>query len=325
MKMKSKFFGLNAKLALAVLAVGTMFTSCYDSENGDVTQPYQAPDAVYSFTGTVTNDITGTGVKGATVTFSGAISGSTTTDELGTYQFTTTVRDGVEGTVTLTVTGDDFEDTEATVAVDKIANGQSIIYFKNVLVNYTAYLPDGVEIDTSNSTTTDDSTLQGENKEGENYVAELDIINKSDSPITVEYVFQEKRGSRITEDADDIMGNGVITRLIPDGAKADIREWIIADLGGVTPGTDFDTFTTEPPISFVIPAGQALKGITVSYTYEYKTYNYSYGEDSGRVIIQRVDNVRYNSTTVTTDYYHGHGHGHGNGDNAGGGIIVPEL
>ena len=29
--MKSKFFSLNAKLALAVLAVGTMFTGCYDS------------------------------------------------------------------------------------------------------------------------------------------------------------------------------------------------------------------------------------------------------------------------------------------------------
>ena len=38
--MKSKFFSLNAKLALAVLAVGTMFTGCYDSENGDVNKPY---------------------------------------------------------------------------------------------------------------------------------------------------------------------------------------------------------------------------------------------------------------------------------------------
>ena len=42
--MKSKFFSLNAKLALAVLAVGTMFTGCYDSENGDVNKPYVAPD-----------------------------------------------------------------------------------------------------------------------------------------------------------------------------------------------------------------------------------------------------------------------------------------
>ena len=40
MKMKSKFFGLSAKLALAVLAVGTTLTSCYDSENGDVNKPY---------------------------------------------------------------------------------------------------------------------------------------------------------------------------------------------------------------------------------------------------------------------------------------------
>ena len=106
--MKSKFFGLNAKLALAVLAVGTMFTSCYDSENGDVTKPYVAPDAVYSFQGVVTNNITGEGVEGATIAFTGAVTGTATTDAWGNYELTVTQKDGVAGTVNMAVS-----DTEA--------------------------------------------------------------------------------------------------------------------------------------------------------------------------------------------------------------------
>ena len=41
MKMKSKFFGNGAKLALAVLAVcGTLFTSCYEkAEVDEATKP----------------------------------------------------------------------------------------------------------------------------------------------------------------------------------------------------------------------------------------------------------------------------------------------
>ena len=47
MNMKSKFFGLNSKLALAVLAVGTMFTACYDSGNGEVVKPKELRPAAY--------------------------------------------------------------------------------------------------------------------------------------------------------------------------------------------------------------------------------------------------------------------------------------
>ena len=57
--MKSRFFGLSAKLALAVLAVGFTFTSCYDSANdgiivpGDVDVVIPAPK--YEVTGYVTD------------------------------------------------------------------------------------------------------------------------------------------------------------------------------------------------------------------------------------------------------------------------------
>lgn len=323
--MKSKFFGLNAKLALAVLAVGTMFTSCYDSENGDVTKPYVAPDAVYSFQGVVTNNITGEGVEGATIAFTGAVTGTATTDAWGNYELTVTQKDGVAGTVNMAVSGADFDATTATVEIEKIGNGQSIVYFKNIVVNYTSYLPEGVKINTSNNSSSTEQIIQGEDAEGEGYIPDLDVINNTEEPIIVTYNFTVKTGSRISEDLRDVMGAGVIgadTRAAFDDAKADIKAWIVNDLG-MEPTAEFGTRLYQA--SFTIPALQALKYVSVSYTIENKNYNYSYGAESGRVVTQTVLSVMFNANMVSVGHYHGHGHGHGNGENAGGGIILPEL
>lgn len=323
--MKSKFFGLNAKLALAVLAVGTMFTSCYDSENGDVTKPYVAPDAVYSFQGVVTNNITGEGVEGATIAFTGAVTGTATTDAWGNYELTVTQKDGVAGTVNMAVSGADFEATTATVEIEKIGNGQSIVYFKNIVVNYTSYLPEGVKINTSNNSSSTEQIIQGEDAEGEGYIPDLDVINNTEEPIIVTYNFTVKTGSRISEDLRDVMGAGVIgadTRAAFDDAKADIKAWIVNDLG-MEPTAEFGTRLYQA--SFTIPALQALKYVSVSYTIENQNYNYSYGAESGRVVTQTVLSVMFNANMVSVGHYHGHGHGHGNGENAGGGIILPEL
>lgn len=66
--MKSKFFGLSAKLALAILAVGTTMTSCYDSENVDIIAPDGEPDpAKYVIVGNVTDGETGEYISGADV------------------------------------------------------------------------------------------------------------------------------------------------------------------------------------------------------------------------------------------------------------------
>lgn len=323
--MKSKFFGLNAKLALAVLAVGTMFTSCYDSENGDVTKPYVAPDAVYSFQGVVTNNITGEGVEGATIAFTGAVTGTATTDAWGNYELTVTQNGGVAGTVNMAVSGADFEATTATVEIEKIGNGQSIVYFKNIVVNYTSYLPEGVKINTSNNSSSTEQIIQGEDAEGEGYIPELDVINNTNEPMIVTYNFEVMSGSRISEDLENVMGAGVIgadTRVVPDEAKADIKAWIVNDLGMV-PTAEFGTRLYQA--SFTIPALQALKYVSVSYTIENQNYNYSYGTESGRVVTQTVLSVMFNANMVSVGHYHGHGHGHGNGENAGGGIILPEL
>ena len=58
MKMKSKFFGNGAKLALAVLAVcGTLFTSCY--EKAEVDEATKPAPAKYYIAGTITDATTG--------------------------------------------------------------------------------------------------------------------------------------------------------------------------------------------------------------------------------------------------------------------------
>ena len=72
MKMKSKFFGLSAKLALAILAVGTTLTSCYDSENVDIVAPSQPEPATYVIVGNITDAATGLPLsEGVAVTVDG--------------------------------------------------------------------------------------------------------------------------------------------------------------------------------------------------------------------------------------------------------------
>lgn len=73
MKMKSNLFGYSAKLALAVLAVcGTMFTSCYESDDADkISLPgFGTPE--YYVAGTITDANTGSLLSSATVTVDGA-------------------------------------------------------------------------------------------------------------------------------------------------------------------------------------------------------------------------------------------------------------
>ena len=71
MKMKSKLFGLGAKMALALLAVGMTVTSCYDSENVDIIQPDQPVAPKYYIAGNITDAETGDIVTNATVTIDG--------------------------------------------------------------------------------------------------------------------------------------------------------------------------------------------------------------------------------------------------------------
>ena len=314
MKMKSKFFGFTAKLAMAILAVGTMFTSCYDSENGDVTKPYKAPDAVYTFVVTVSNGITGKPVEGATVT-----AGSTACAGVGNGVYQAVVTNDQTGTkmpstVTVSVAaGSDYEAATATVNVATIENGQAITCYANIIVNPTKYEPEGLKVETSSNLAsetgsfTGDKTLEGDNVE---YVENMDIINSSDDPMQVTKNIKVFIGAKYVQEPAQTKAIDVI---------AELKKYIESVEGTV--GTDFSTEVR--PYSFLLPAKSALQKISVQYMYDDKTFNFTYNGVSYVAKTRRVVSVIFSNTPVLTEMYHGHGHGHGHGGdlNAGGGIF----
>lgn len=314
MKMKSNFFGVTAKLAIAILAVGTMFTSCYDSENGDVSKPYKAPDAVYTFVVTVSNGITGKPVDNATVT-----AGSTACASVGNGVYQAVVTNDQTGTkmpATMTVSvaaTNEYEKAEATVNVATIENGQAITCYANIIVNPTTYIPDGLKVDASSkvgSATdnyTGDKTLEGDDIV---YNEGLDIINSSDDPMQVTKNIEVYIGAKYVEAPVETKAVDVI---------AEIKKYIESVEGTV--GTEFGTEVR--PYSFLLPAKSALQKISVQYMYEDKTFNFTYGDASYIAKTRRVISVIFSNTPVSTELYHGHGHGHGHGGgvNPGGGIF----
>ena len=314
MKMKSKFFGFTAKLAMAILAVGTMFTSCYDSENGDVSKPYKAPDAVYTFVVTVSNGITGKPVEGATVT-----AGSTACAGVGNGVYQAVVTNDQAGTkmpstVTVSVAaGSDYEAATATVNVATIENGQAITCYANIIVNPTKYEPEGLKVETASNLAsetgsfTGDKTLEGDNVE---YVENMDIINSSDDPMQVTKNIKVFIGAKYVQEPAQTKAIDVI---------AELKKYIESVEGTV--GTDFSTEVR--PYSFLLPAKSALQKISVQYMYDDKTFNFTYNGVSYVAKTRRVVSVIFSNTPVLTEMYHGHGHGHGHGGdlNAGGGIF----
>ena len=321
MKMKSKLFGFNAKLALAVLAVGTMFASCYDSENGDVTKPYKAPDAVYTFVGTVTNNVTGAPVADADITLSGAVDKTAKTDAQGTYQVVVKANGGLQGNVTINVAGtNDYEAASATVTVETIENGQAVTYYKNIMVNYVGYLPEGLKVTTASSLDVVDDLYSGE-EGADNYVLGLDIMNKDSEPLLVKRTFIVSEGAIVTEDSQNVFGFATKSS---DEVKNAICDYITNDLCKA-PAKEFQS--TSLPYEILIAPLSALKSVTVSYMYETKSYNFTYGNEEYTVKVQRVVKVNLSNEQTSFSHYHGHGHGHGHGDdiNAGGGILTPEM
>lgn len=315
MKMKSKFFGLSAKLALAILAVSTTLTSCYDSENGDVTKPYKAPNAVYTFVVNVIDGITGKPVSNATVT-----AGTTACANVGNGVYQVVVNNDQTGTkmpasLTISVSATNYEAASQTIAVAEITNGQAITCYANVILNATVYQPDGLKIAVSASATSKEGSITGDQTQvGADvvYDATLDVINSADSPMNIMKDITVFKGVKYS---------APVTRALTDAEIiAEIKKYINS-VEGVTVG---DIFVTEVrPYSFLLPARSALQKISIRYNYEEKSYTFTYGTRVFTAKTKRVVSVIFSNTAVTIDVYHGHGHGHGHGGdlNAGGGIF----
>lgn len=118
--MKSIFSSLNAKLALAVLAVGTMFASCYDSENGDVTINPQPDPAKYVIAGNLTDAATSAAVSPATTEVRVTIDNvEVTVDENGFF-----VKEDVgSGSHVVEVIASGYDDAKRTIYLPETADG----------------------------------------------------------------------------------------------------------------------------------------------------------------------------------------------------------
>ena len=299
MNMKSKFFGLNAKLALAVLAVGTMFTSCYDSENGDVVKPYEPADAVYYVAGTVTDVETGAALN-AEVTVNGVA--ATITD--GNYSAKGQVG---ENTVSVKMAGyNNDQPVERKVNIEAVAAGQSYTAVVNVALSKDAYSDKDVDVTVSIVKDQEIVRLTAAENVG------LDLTADDDAA-EFERTFEVVRGYAVMNQytASDKL-NAYIEKYLGEN---------VGQYGGFKYELDTQTISLKP--------WDCLVAVSYIYDLDEKTYTFITDEETVTVEVRGVAGYEFGNieTQPNHNFTHSHGHGHGaEGNlNAGGGILDPEM
>ena len=302
--MKSKFFSLNAKLALAVLAVGTMFTGCYDSENGDVNKPYVAPDPVYYIAGTVT-DLESGAPLAATVAVTGE-NRSTDTDAAGSYRLETTAG---SKEVVVTVTGAEAaEYTPVTRIVDipTVDAGESYTAVVNVALSKDAYSDKDVDVTVSIVKDQEIVRLTAAENVG------LDLTADDDAA-EFERTFEVVRGYAVMNQytASDKL-NAYIEKYLGEN---------VGQYGGFKYELDTQTISLKP--------WDCLVAVSYIYNLDEKTYTFTTDEEEVIVEVRGVAGYTFGNieTQPNHNFTHSHGHGHGaeGSLNAGGGILTPEM
>lgn len=310
MKMKSFFSGVSAKLALAVLAVGTMFASCYDSENGDVTVPTKPAAPTYTVNGVVTDFKTGEAISGATVALDGTTVTTDTTDATGSYSYQTGAP--VVGQVTISATG--YREVVRTIEMPTVQTG-AVVFTVNAALVGEYDLP-GIEVSVMESTSSKEMDAAALFAGDKNYASVLEnLVNNTENTITLPLTVNGLRtggkfvttSTKATDDAEA-------------AAKAAFVAYCKSNLGidptlgynengTVVFNIEIDPWTEVTALSF---KGYAAKE---AYTFPYEGVEYTY-------TIERV--LGYSCEPSFNSFghgnYHGHGHGHGGELNAGGGI-----
>ena len=298
MKMKSKIFGLNAKLALAVLAVSTMFASCYDSENGDVPQPYEPEPAAYYVAGTITDLETGAPLA-ATISVDGQT--ATATADGGAYSIKLSAPG--DGKV-LTVEMDGYVAASRTFNVPTMQDGQVYTAVVNVAMSKSASDLD-VKVELINLPSEETRRFTSAEYPGLDLIAE-DEGAQFTRTFVVEYGFTE-----------------------PDltGVSAELAAWIEQYLG-----QNIGQFgeAREMAFDYVINLAPWTALVAVNLTYHMNELKYTFTTDSeqANVTVKGVNGLGFTLETTPNhnyEYSHGHGHDHGGNINAGGGIVTPEL
>ncbi len=297
MNMKSKIFGLNAKLALAMLAVGTMFTGCYDSEDGDVNKPYVAPDPVYYVAGTVSDVETGEALD-ATV----SVDGTTVTAVGGNYSIKTTAGDNK----TVTVTMEGYQDVTRTINIPTVGNGETYTAVVDVAMTKN---PSDLDVDVvlSKTSAKEDKVLTPDDDEN----IGLDLT-ADDNSAEFERTFNVVRGYAV---------QGEIS------ASAELTEYINQYLGeniGVYGNLKYVAETR----TISLAPWNCLTSVTWTYDIDTLVYTFTTADETATVTVKGVAGYQFSyDVQLNHNFTHSHGHGHGaDGSlNAGGGILTPEM
>lgn len=137
MKKKSFFNGINAKVALVVLALsGALFTGCYKDDGLDANGPtgeVVLPAAKYTVSGTVIDAETLQPVANASVNTVATVSGGFS------FAVTDVPAEGKE--VTLTAEAEGYAPTTTSVKVLQVSSGQSAVYTTVIALSKTVEVP----------------------------------------------------------------------------------------------------------------------------------------------------------------------------------------
>lgn len=295
MKMKSKLFSLNAKLALAVLAVSTMFASCYDSENGDVTKPYTPLPAAYYVVGSVTDLETGNALQ-ANVKVNGV--DASVVD--GNY-----TAEAVAGVNTVEVSCADYVSVTRKVNIPTVQAGQSYTAVVSV-----AMVKESSELDVDVTLVSSVPTTEIVTKTSQENIG-LDLIAE-DEPATFTRNFEVESGSVLKEK----------TPAPSEELDAYIAEYLAENFG------KFNPTNKVVPYTFTIPTWNWLKAVNIEYSYIKTVYNFKSENEECKVTLHTIAGYMFSAEFEPNhNFSHSHGHGHGHGDdiNAGGGILTPEM
>lgn len=306
MKKKSFLSGVNAKLALATVALtSVMFTSC-EKEEFNVA-PVELDPASATVAITVYDLSDGSIINGASITENGAaVTNNPFVIEAGS--------DGkiAAATRTFAATKDKYLSGEGQAAVPNLNKGQF------AMIPVSIFLQQELSAAKNPIPVEDESTSVPSATNGK----EVNDENKSDKAQVMELQFTAKMGQEVVNrDAVDawIDANVPATRALSDG---EVKQVLKALIKSYSPGiTDYiaTKSVTVPPRTIV-----TLMPITEYTTSEYTITTTVDGTlyTIPNVKIKKV--VKTTAEPVFTSTEHGHGHDHGNGNNAGGGDAPSE-
>ena len=307
MKMKSRLFGMNAKVALAILVfTSTTLTSCYESEKDDVLLPFTPSAALYTITGEITDITTGAKLDDAKVELKGA-DPQTTNTSAGSY----TVNTEKAGDYTVTITKTGYEAKTVNLKIKALEKGQGSTYTISVGLYPDPFDGNKMSFDVDHQEY-GTSTKVFESKD----IPQVDWVNNSTSPKEVSLKITKDVGGKFADNALEIS-------TISDSFKDGIKSFLAGSHGAIV-GHNVNFKTNEAYYKFDLGPLRSLKSVTATTFYKKSTYIFRYGEESIKLAVLNAYVVEFSNSQQSNSHGHGQGHGHGHGDdlNAGGGIIT---